>query len=73
MRARAGAYGAGGKDDEGVGEHGFFEHGLARIERMFFCDGVAKLRGNPWDPCSRGIIELLKIIVKVVIKTMIRI
>lgn len=36
-----------------------------------FCDGVAKNRGNPRDPCSRGIIELLKIIVKVVSKAMI--
>ena len=40
---------------------------------MIVCDGVAKIRGNPWDPCSRGIIELLKIIVKVVPKTMIRV
>ena len=31
----------------------FFEHGLARIERMIVCDGVAKIRGNPRDPCSR--------------------
>ena len=36
-------------------EHGgYFEHGLARIGRMIFCDGVAKIRGNPGDPCSRG-------------------
>ena len=49
----------------------FFEHGFARIERMIVCDGVAKNRGNPRDPCSRGIIELLKIIVKVVSKAMI--
>ena len=33
-------------------EHGdirtrcFFEHGLARIERMIVCDGVAKLLGK---------------------------
>ena len=20
---------------------------------MIVCDGVAKIRGNPWDPCSR--------------------
>ena len=31
-----------------------FEHGFTRIERMFFCDGVAKIRGNPGNPCSRG-------------------
>ena len=38
-----------------VFEHGgFFEHGFTRIERMIVCDGVAKIRGNPWDPCSRG-------------------
>ena len=27
VRPGAGAYGAGGEDDEGVEEHGFFEHG----------------------------------------------
>ena len=52
---------------------GFFEHGLARITRMIVCDGVAKIRGNPWDPCSREIIELLKTTVKVVSKTVIRV
>ena len=31
-----------------------FEHGFTRIKRMIVCDGVAKIRGNPWDPCSRG-------------------
>ena len=54
-------------------EHGFFEHRFARIDTDVFCDSVAKFRGNLWDPCSRRIIELLKIIVKVVIKTMIRV
>jgi hypothetical protein len=38
---------------------------------MIVCDGVAKFRGNPWDPCSREIIELLKTTAKVVSKTMI--
>ena len=36
-------------------EHGgYFEHGFTRIERMIVCDGVAKIRGNPWDPWSIG-------------------
>ena len=49
MRPGAGAYGIGGEDHEGVGEHEgivFFEHGFTRIERMIFCDGVAKLLGK---------------------------
>lgn len=49
----------------------FFENGFARIGQMIVCDGVAKFRGNPWDPCSREIIELLKTTVIVVSKTMI--
>jgi hypothetical protein len=46
--------GRGFEEEHGdIGTRSFFEHGFARIERMFFCDGVAKFRGNPGDPCSR--------------------
>ena len=38
------------------GHGGFFEHGFTRIERMFFCDGVAKLLGKQTLCVQRSLI-----------------